>query len=803
MKRTLSLALTFVMVLSFLFSLPVSTLAASGDKTVKGQLSDTSREDGGTIYWTLTYNENSETASLDITGNGYMPNALYDQTWHYQLPANCFITSLTVGEGVKSIMEGAFSGESQLEYVKLPESLEFIGDGAFMGTGIESIDIPSKVEKISVSMFESSVIKNINVSTDNPYLKSIDGVVYSKDGKTLVAFPVARFSDLSYKFSIPETVEEIGDYAFMNAVHNTVIIPNSVKRICQFAFAGNVNLTNVSMSNSIECIEDNAFFSCDSLTEIYLPKSLQRIEYGSVGCVYELYLEDIYMVLNDEGITYDPNDIYSLTIALAYLDYSIDQFIGVKVKYDFTLIAPKGSVGENHANRLGMKYIASPCCPGFISRAVSDYNGVKLTWTKSSDALGYNVLRKTSTGRWEIIYSTTNPNETSYTDKTAKYSTNEYKVKAYNADGEAADIDEGVVVRHYKQALPKSAVNTTSGIKFTFSEGDLAKKYYIYRKAEGEKSYKRLDILSDSEFSFLDTSVKNGVKYTYTVRGYDGEKLCPYDSEGVSCTYITAPKITVTNGAKGVTVKWSKNTKATSYSIYRKTGSGSSVLIKTAKASDSAYIDTSAKSGVNYKYYVKANIGKVKSACYSASSQNIKFLSMPSVKANNTGSGVKVTWSKVSGSAGYYVYRRTPGGSWSKIYTAKRGSIVSYTDKSVKNGKKYEYTVKAVNGKYASAHIKDGVQALFITTPKLKSVKSTRSGVTFTYSPVSGCDGYCIYRKTGSGSWVRIATVKGAKKTSYTDKTAKKGVTYTYTARAFDGSFKSSYYQGLKIKDKY
>ncbi len=803
MKKTLSLALTFVMVLSFLFSLPLHTLAAPGDKTVKGQLSDTSRQDGGTVYWSLTYNEKNGTASLAITGDGYMPNALYDETWHYQLPDACYITSLTIGEGIKSIMNGAFSGESEIKYVELPESLEIIGDAAFFGTSIESIDIPSNVEKVSVSMFEPTAIKNINVSENNPYLKSSDGVVYSKDGKTLVAFPVARFSDSSYKFSIPETVEEIGEYAFVNAVHKAVVIPDSVKRICQFAFAGNVNLSSVSMSSNIEYIEDNAFFSCDSLTKIYLPETLKRIEYGSVGCVYELYIEDIYAVLNDAGVTYDPNDIYSLVIALAYLEYSIDQFIGVEVKYDFTLIAPEGSVGENHANRLGMKYVASPCCPAVISKAESDYNGVKLTWTKSSDALGYNVLRKTSTGRWEIIYSTTNPDETVYTDKTAKYSTNEYKVKAYNANGEAADIAESVVVRHYKQALPISAVNTTSGVKFTFSEGDLAKKYYIYRKAEGEKSYTRLDILSDGELSFVDTNVKNGVKYTYTVRGYDGEKLCPYDSVGVSCTYVTAPKITVANVSNGVTVKWSKNSKATSYSIYRKTGSGDSVLIKTAEASDSSYIDTSVKSGTNYKYYVKANIGKVKSACYSSSSQNIKFLSMPSVKVDNKGSGVNVTWSKVSGATGYYVYRRVPGGSWSRIYTPKSGSTVSYTDKSVKNGKKYEYTVKAVNGKYTSTYIKDGVTALFISTPKLKSVKSTRSGVTFTYSSVSGCDGYYIYRKTANGSWVKIATVKGASKVSYTDKTARKGVTYTYTVRAFDGSFKSSYYQGLKIKDKY
>ena len=74
-----------------------------------------------------------------------------------------------------------------------------------------------------------------------------------------------------------------------------------------------------------------------------------------------------------------------------------------------------------------------------------------------------------------------------------------------------------------------------------------------------------------------------------------------------------------------------------------------------------------------------------------------------------------------------------------------------------------------------------------------------------TWKKVTGADAYIVYRKTGSGEWVKLKTIEGGSKVSYTDKTAKKGKTYTYTVAAskYD-TYKSSYDKtGLKIKDKY
>ncbi|MCD7753053.1 MAG: fibronectin type III domain-containing protein, partial [Clostridiales bacterium] len=71
----------------------------------------------------------------------------------------------------------------------------------------------------------------------------------------------------------------------------------------------------------------------------------------------------------------------------------------------------------------------------------------------------------------------------------------------------------------------------------------------------------------------------------------------------------------------------------------------------------------------------------------------------------NAATGVKVSWGKVTGASGYYVYRKTSGGTFSKIATVTSGSTVSYTDKTAKSGTTYYYTVRAYKGGTTSSYV--------------------------------------------------------------------------------------------------
>ena len=213
MKRTISVLLTLVMCLSIFASL--GTTATAGLLDASGQMQDTSSEDNGTIYWELSG------TTLTISGDGYMPNGT-DQCWTSAL-AGRKLTKLVIEEGVKSIMEGAFYGEDKLKSVTLPDSLEFIGDSAFADTAIAFVTLPKNLQSFNGTIFNSQSFTQYNVSPENPYFKSVDGVVYSKDLTKLVAYPIGRFAEGGKNnFKIPETVTEISSYAFLNCQHTYI-----------------------------------------------------------------------------------------------------------------------------------------------------------------------------------------------------------------------------------------------------------------------------------------------------------------------------------------------------------------------------------------------------------------------------------------------------------------------------------------------------------------------------------------------------------------------------------------------------
>jgi fibronectin type 3 domain-containing protein len=111
------------------------------------------------------------------------------------------------------------------------------------------------------------------------------------------------------------------------------------------------------------------------------------------------------------------------------------------------------------------------------------------------------------------------------------------------------------------------------------------------------------------------------------------------------------------------------------------------------------------------------------------------------------------------------------------------------------------FFIKAINGSNSS--LSSSLSKYYLADPTLKTPSSTKSGVKLTWSKVSGADGYMVYRKTSSGSYSRIATVKGSTKVTYTDISARKGKKYTYKVKAYDGNTYSAYSNAKTIKDKY
>lgn len=251
----------------------------------------------------------------------------------------------------------------------------------------------------------------------------------------------------------------------------------------------------------------------------------------------------------------------------------------------------------------------------------------------------------------------------------------------------------------------------------------------------------------------------------------------------------------VLNTADGLQLTWSKVSNATGYRIYRKTGSGSYSLIKTVtKGTTTTYTDTAvkSKSGTTYTYCIKAYSGELITAASSNKMQQTRLTAPTKVAVSNTGSGIKVTWNKVTGATAYRVYRKGPDGLRTCLSTLSN-STFAYTDTAVKskNGVSYTYEVLACS-KLGEGTPSSGNTLVRLTGVTVKSLKKSGSALKLTWTRNSKATGYYIYRKTGSGSWSKVKTITKNSTLTYTDKTVKKGKTYSYRVCAYKGDSTST-----------
>ena len=156
------------------------------------------------------------------------------------------LTSVVIGDSVTSIGVGAFYSCDSLTSVVIPDSVTTIGDYAFYYcSSLTSVVIPDSVTTIGDGAFRDCYsLTSITVSGGNANYKSIDGNLYTKDGKTLIQYAIGKTAT---KFAIPDSVTTIG-----------------VK-----AFAYCDSLTSVEIGDGVTTIGKYAFDDCYSLTSVY------------------------------------------------------------------------------------------------------------------------------------------------------------------------------------------------------------------------------------------------------------------------------------------------------------------------------------------------------------------------------------------------------------------------------------------------------------------------------------------------------------------------------------------------------
>ena len=156
----------------------------------------------------------------------------------------------------------------------------------FAATNLEYVTefhIGKNVEEIGVWALENNQhIKEYKVDEANEYYCDIDGVIYTKDMKTVVFFPPAK--DGEYK--VADGVETIRTKAFYKCTKVTkIVLPDTVKEIQEKAFFRCEAITEINLSESLTLIGKDAFSYCYGLTKITIPTNVNKIdEYAFYNC---------------------------------------------------------------------------------------------------------------------------------------------------------------------------------------------------------------------------------------------------------------------------------------------------------------------------------------------------------------------------------------------------------------------------------------------------------------------------------------------------------------------------------------
>lgn len=194
-----------------------------------------------------------------------------------------YLDTVNMKAGVEIINAGAFKNCYRLKSISFPDSVKTIGNNAFencvsltsvtfgtgtvkIGTsafincvGLTTISIPQNLTTIGVNAFAGCVgLQNFETVSDSVGFVAYDGVLYSKSGSILVAYPQARTGAYSLR-------------------QGTVTIAGG-------AFSCASNLTGIANTSSVEKVESFAFYGCTSLRDMFLPNVKSVGSYAFYAC---------------------------------------------------------------------------------------------------------------------------------------------------------------------------------------------------------------------------------------------------------------------------------------------------------------------------------------------------------------------------------------------------------------------------------------------------------------------------------------------------------------------------------------
>ena len=552
-KRILSLLLAIIMTIS------LGTTVLADDNAIVN-----SGTCGKNLTWTL-----DSAGLLTISGTGEM----WDSAFSY----NKDIKSVRLPDAITQIPYKAFSGCTNLKNIRLPDSvtqidedafgncdlqeqvvqeivssdnITFIGSRAFEGNkNIFTVHIGKNVEYIQTETFnymstpsfhDCTNLTSITVSPENQTYTSINGLLCSKDGRSLLYVPVG----ISGRLDVPAGIETIGREAMHYAFSIKIVhIPKSVKKIGSDAFP--IECTDVYYDGTEEQWNEISIgknYNSDFPSGVTLHFTCEKHTYQNGVCTRcgakdPNYKPAAPSVKTDYLISTGKPYIKWAAVAGAnkyevYRSGSKDgtyTLLGTTTNLNYT--DSKANAGYIYyykvkavnANSIKSDYSATVAATCHCARPVvkPDYlistGKPYIKWTAVSGASQYEVYRSgSSNGTYKYVGTTT---ATNYTDNKANAGyTYYYKVKAVSKVSSGANSYYSVVIGATCHcARPSVKITTSNGSpRLTWNAVTGASQYEVYRATSKNGSYTKM--FTTSNLSYTNTSAKAGTTYYYKVK---------------------------------------------------------------------------------------------------------------------------------------------------------------------------------------------------------------------------------------------------------------------------------------------
>ena len=183
-------------------------------------------------------------------------------------------------------------------------SYEAFGEYFHECKNVTSITLSASVERIdSLAIYSCPDLKAIYVDPQNGSFCEVDGILYSKDKKTLIRCPEA----ITGEVEIPDGVKLIRYGAFDGCKKITSVkFPNTVQEIEGSAFSGCSSITDFMLPDSLEVIGQYAFWNMDSLATLVIPKKVSQFGSWQADVINSKSLESIEV--DPENATYSSID---------------------------------------------------------------------------------------------------------------------------------------------------------------------------------------------------------------------------------------------------------------------------------------------------------------------------------------------------------------------------------------------------------------------------------------------------------------------------------------------------------------